>query len=350
MNLNDIAEHIHAETGISINARDVERILSALLVSGNFWEIVYLSKEPLRIVVDTIEILSRRGFLQIDGKEITFSDEGRKNCLMEGISPIPDNRCIHCSGRSVSTADYSPAMKKFLEIQEQRPEAIRNFDQAYVTASTVFSRLAIADSRGDIRNRDILILGDDDLMTLALALSGLPERIVTFEIDSRIVDFLEYYCKDMNVDVQVEKRDLRQALSVDMVGRFQTFFCDPPESISGMKLFLQRGLAGIKGPGCCGYFGLTHVESSYSKWGALQKLLLDSGLVITDLISDFNEYVNWGYHQDMLAWEIAPCKIEPDFNWYRSSLVRVEVLKAGTVVNEDVYDMSIFSDGESSTT
>jgi predicted methyltransferase len=72
--------------------------------------------------------------------------------------------------------------------------------------------------------------------------------------------------------------------------------------------------------------------------------------VITDLIRDFNEYVNWDYHEQMKAWELAPCAHMPDFNWYRSSLVRVEALKAGKVRNEECSDPSIFRDPESSTT
>lgn len=350
MDLQNIAKEVTIASGIQVNSRNLERILSAILVSEDFWKIVHLAHEPLITVVALLNILTGKGYINISSGKISLTPEGKGLISSTGIVAPADTLCSSCCGRTVTTDRYSDEMTLFLKIQEDRPRAIRSFDQAYVTADTVFSRIAFADSRGDLNQRDVLILGDDDLMSIALALTGIPKRIVTFEIDERIVDFIKAHTREMKVPVHVERRDLRKPFPRDLLGRADTFFCDPPESVSGMNLFLERGLAGIKGAGSSGYFGLTSAESSYRKWADLEKLLLVSGFVITDLVRDFNEYVNWDYHEQMRAWELAPCTHMPDLNWYRSSLVRVEALRAEAVRNEECSDPSIFRDLESSTT
>lgn len=350
MDLHNIAKEVTTASGIQVNSRNVERILSAMLLSEDFWNIVRMAHEPLVIVVVLLKILAGRGYIGISSEKISFTRHGKGLISSAGITAPADNLCSSCCGRTVSTDRYAEEIALFRKIQEGRPEAIRSFDQAYVTVESVFSRIAFADSRGDLNQKDILILGDDDLMSIALALTGIPKSIVTFEIDERIVDFLKAHTGEMKVPVHVEKRDLRKPLPRDLLGVSDTFFCDPPESVSGMNLFLERGLAGIRGAGSSGYFGLTNAESSCRKWADLEKLLIGSGFVITDLVRDFNEYVNWDYHEQMKAWELAPCSHMPDINWYRSSLVRVEALGEGVVRNEESSDPSIFRDIESSTT
>jgi hypothetical protein len=85
--------------------------------------------------------------------------------------------------------------KRFLKIQTRRPKAIRRFDQGYVTPKTTLSRFAFSYERGDIVGKEIIVLGDDDLMSIVLGLSGLPKRITVVEIDERLTDFIESTAK-----------------------------------------------------------------------------------------------------------------------------------------------------------
>jgi predicted methyltransferase len=67
----------------------------------------------------------------------------------------------------VVVAAFVEALRRFDSIHGRRPPALRVFDQAYVAPETTFARIALADSHGDIRGKDIVILGDDDLRGLA---------------------------------------------------------------------------------------------------------------------------------------------------------------------------------------
>lgn len=78
---------------------------------------------------------------------------------------------------------------------KERPEAIQDFDQGYVTPESTLARVALAWNWGDLEGKEVLVLGDDDLTGLAAALTGLPKRVVVLDADPRIVRFLERAAK-----------------------------------------------------------------------------------------------------------------------------------------------------------
>jgi len=150
----------------------------------------------------------------------------------------------------------------------------------------------------------------------------------------------------------VVEQDLRQPLPPTLVGQFDTFETDPVESRKGFELFLQRGLASLKGPRKAGYFGLTRLESSLDKWWDLQQFLLQAHTVITDLYPKFNQYALWDYHSQTRAAQVAPIPLSPKNIWYTSYWFRIETLKGFQPKNEPFTEPRevLYEDGESSTT
>ena len=79
-------------------------------------------------------------------------------------------------------------------------------------------------------------------------------------------------------------------------------------------------------------------------------MLLKYRIVFTDIIHNFNEYVNWGYEEQTRAWTLSPVKVRPKKNWYRSALYRFETLKGFRGNLKDYGNENIYEDEESSTT
>lgn len=350
MNKDDLASIVTKITNIPWNARNVERVLSALLVSNNFWDIVSFSFEPLPAVAAVLRTLAEEGIVFFSELGVELTDRGRRFIEREKIFPLHSHACPRCEGRTVVIDEFQEAFGKFAKIQLDRPEAIIKFDQGYVTPDTTFARIALADSRGDLRGKRALVLGDDDLVGIALGLTGLVEDIVVLELDERIIDFEQRVASQYSLPLKALKHDLRKPLPEELLGSFDVFFCDPPETVEALDAFVGRGVVGLKGLGGAGYFGITHAESSFYKWRLLEMALLQRGLVISDIITDFNVYMNWEYVDEMLAWDLAPVKQPPHRNWYKSSMIRVEVVEKVEVPNEDLTDRDIYNDPESSTT
>ncbi|MEW6189159.1 MAG: bis-aminopropyl spermidine synthase family protein [Actinomycetota bacterium] len=343
-----LVSKVNKRTKINITSRDVENILSATLSSSNLWEITDLSHRPFRIVVETLKELRERGLVILKNSSISLTKEGKIFCKRYNVTPKTNHGCPACRGRTVSLAKFEDFLPRFEQIVRNRPEPIMELDQGFVGPTIAFARIALLADRGDIQGKDVIILGDDDLVSLAAALSGLPKRITVLEVDERIVDFIENTSEKENLHIEVVPHDLRFKLPRDLVESFDTFLTDPPEAIGGLELFIARGLATLKGAGCAGYFGLTMIESSLQKWGELQKILThEYGVVITDIIHDFNIYDNWMYLLESIKDDIGPLREAPEKHWYKSSMFRIETLEDFLQRNEDVVSVELYNDPES---
>jgi len=348
MDFDKAAAKISDGIKIKINKREVTIILCCVKKTDNLWEIVDYSDVPIPAVFETLNYLKSENLIYFDEKACHLTERGVE--IVGSLHPVEDMTCSYCEGRGLSLGKFSDLYKKFIDIQTSRPAASHNFDQGYVTPGTSVARFVLAYERGDVEDKDILILGDDDLVSIVLGLSGLPKSITVVEIDTRITGFIREMGREHGFEVNVNDFDLRKPLPGMHMKSYDTFFTDPPETIKAADAFLGRGVSALKEPGSAGYFGFTRREASLTKWYDLQRLIIDYGMVLTDIIHNFSEYVNWGYEEETRAWDLAPVKITPVKNWYRSALYRIQALDGFRGSTIDYGEENIYEDSESSTT
>jgi len=336
---------------IPFSPRDAERALSALLATDDLWEAVRLSHAPMRFLCAFWNKMVNDGLIAATDGQLRLTDAGRNFVSALGIFPSREAICDACEGRGVDFRKLlRGTVERFIAVCQNRPEAIQDYDQGYVTEGTTLARIAFAWQRGDLEGKDVIVLGDDDLISVAAALTGAPKKVLAIDIDQRLVNFINEVAKQEGLaNLQAVKHDLREPLPDEWVGAFDTFLCDPTESFVGFKAFVERGLLCLKGAGSAGYFGLTHVESSLDKWARIQKFLLESKAAITDLRDDFNGYINWGYIETMRSWAWLPTKVVPKKVWYCSALYRIELLSKPQIENRKL-EGNIFEDEEAATT
>lgn len=345
-----IVQKIKKHTGINVTARDIKDILSAINATSDFWEIVRLSDEPLVAVMETIKVLTEEGLVEFkEERGIVFTESGKAFLIEHNIKPRQELVCRNCDGRGVRLYDFEPLLLKFREVTAGRPEPLLKYDQAYVTEETAIARIALMADRGDLHGKDVIILGDDDLTSIAAALSGLPNHITVLEVDERIVNFINDIALKYNLDVRARLYDLSKKLPVEYERRFDTFVTDPPDTLDALKLFIKRGITSLKSEGCAGYFGVTSAEASLDKWHKLQKTLLSEyNAVITDIIHNFNHYTNWDYLLEGAKTDLPFVKRKPPKIWYCSSMYRIEIMGSPECVNDDADDSDkLYVDRES---
>ncbi|MBC7220136.1 bis-aminopropyl spermidine synthase family protein [Candidatus Bipolaricaulota bacterium] len=351
VDLGKVADGIRRRTGLAASARDIERVLAAALTSEDIWRIVELAGVPLLVVCAGLECLAEAGWVEMTGSAVHLTPVAEEGCARLRIAPARTLACPRCGGRGVETGLLRELAAEFPRLAAGRPDASQEFDQGYVTEETTIARIAAMWAKGDLEGKDLLVLGDDDLVSLAAARSGLPRRVAVLDADPRITSFIAGVTERESLAIEVVPHDLRAPLPSQLERAFDTFACDPTESLPGFLLFAGRGLSALRGPGCAGYLGLTHAEASLAKWQAIQRQLLAWGAVITDLRDGFHAYVNWPYVETMRAWARLPVRrvpgrLEP---WYRSALLRIELVTEAEVnVGPVVGD--IFVDDEAATT
>jgi len=346
----ELVDRTRQQTPVPFIERDAERVLAAVQTAADFWEVVRLSHVSMRFLCDFCNQLINGDFAAASDGKLSLTDKGKELVTALEIAPVKEGLCKACEGRGIDISKfYGSLSERFSEICKDRPEAIQDYDQGYVTEATSLACVSFAWQRGDIEDKEIIILGDDDLKSIAAALTGAPKRVLALDIDRRLIDFINEVAEREGLkNLKAVWHDLREPLRDEWLRSFDTFMCDPPESIVGLKAFVERGIMCLKGRGSAGYFGLTHVEASLNKWARVQKFLLEKGAVITDLRDDFSSYVNWNYMKEMRSWSWLPTKALPKHLWYCSALYRLELLKDVDVENPCLAE-NIFDDEEVAT-
>ena len=167
----------------------------------------------------------------------------------------------------------------------------RSFDQFYATTKTVIKRSLIMAKTGDLWQGEIVFLGDDDLTSIAVALTRQAQRIVVFEIDEDIGDLIAEISKQEKLGIEVIKHDLRKPLPKKYLNSFNTVFTDPPYTPKGISVFLNKAIELIKNRYTSRiYLCYGNSNRAREREVDIQKLIADKGLLIDSKLYQFNKY------------------------------------------------------------
>jgi len=319
--------------------REIERIKNQILRHlvknpATFWELINYQDSHLVNFLNAIKDLMNSGIIKYE-KPYFYLVKKDIN-----INPYNNPGCLHCSPFSKNPY-WKKILNKFLEITKNRPLPTSDFDQGFVRPEDTLKRTAFIYERGDLEDTEIFILGDDDLISLSMALTKLPKRIVVVEIDERINKFIKEKAEEIGYkNIEVYNYNVIDSLPEHLHKQFDVFVTDPVETQKGLFLFVSRCISALKGEGSVGYMGFTHREASLKKWHDFQKFLIDSGFVLTDILRDFTIYP-----EEENQWEdfYKTYKIMKEFDlnlptvdWYKSCLLRFEVVEGPKIIDIEV--------------
>ncbi len=323
---------------------DIARVMHALLEYSDAWQVAGHANVPFAELVDILQKLREHGLLKFQKSELMLTPDGEHFARELHIARVENVLCATCAGSGFEFEQFHDAYHQFVPLFAKRPPAEANYDQGALTADSVFRRLALMYAQGDVADKKILLLGDDDLLSIALALTGLPREIIVVEIDPRLCNFIERVARAKKLDIHVIQQDAREKLPADLRANFDTFVTDPSETIQGLLLFVEKGLAMLTpGGGRAGYFGVTLIEASMLKWNVWERHLLQNhALVFTHISEPFSLYGTGMGRENgnggtagnagnkgngLVRVDFPPMQHAPREPWYRSSFFRVETLK-----------------------
>lgn len=203
--------------------------------------------------------------------------------------------CPACNGDGLQ--DPTPELvQALLRLLEHAPGVRVELDQAPCTAETALRRAALIHDRGALEGRDILLLGDDDSLSLAIPLylahqgrNRAVDNITVLELDPGRIAFLERTCAEIGARVTVIPHDLRDPLPDALRGRFDCFQTDPPYTVAGAALFLTRAAEALRpGPGSLGFlsYGQPATVDQFDLFREIHAL----GFAVKAVHRDFNTY------------------------------------------------------------
>jgi predicted methyltransferase len=184
-------------------------------------------------------------------------------------------------------------LDRLRRMAEDRPSVDVTLDQSHATPETALRR-ALYLRECDVLGRDLLLLGDDDLTSLAIGLlrghvraSG---RLAVAEVDPRLVDFLVRISGAEGFGIEARLHDLRDPLPEPLAETFDAFLTDPPYTPDGLRLFLSRGIRALRPGGGRQVFVCFGPKSPDEQLGVL-RAIGGLGLAITEMHPTFNRYI-----------------------------------------------------------
>jgi len=333
--------------------RIARQILQNLLgKERSVYELIYYQDASLREFFELLNTLKDNGLIELENGKVRITEKGREIAEEERVKFCGEIECKSCNGTGLSINPYfKEILNMYSEIAKNRPETIEIYDQGFISLEDIVRRVEFIYDRGDLNGR-IFVVGDDDLFSIAASLTGMPEKVVVVDIDERLIKFINGVAEEYSLNVEAFVYDVQKAFPEEFKRKFDLFVTDPVETIPGLKLFLSRGVSTLKGVGGAGYFGITTLEASRKKWYELQKMIYEMGFVITDLIRKFSIYPeeekNFFRFQEKLP-IVKYLNVKVDFNWYTSTLFRIEAVKEPKplVEGEMIIDEKVYKDEES---
>jgi S-adenosylmethionine decarboxylase proenzyme len=209
--------------------------------------------------------------------------------------------------------EYLSYFESVKESLEDRPSPEYKYDQSRSTFNTVCKRALIMLRNGDVEGKRVVLLGDDDGLSVALAHLNCAKEIFVLDIDSRVLTFINSFAERKNCEQVLHTClwDIRTAFPSEWLNQFNVFEMDPPYTVPGFKLFVDRALSLVNpDQGFRGYISFGN-KSPFEKW-ACQEHLNSSGLVITEYIPNFNQYIGatiLGNSSNLYVVESVPQKV-----------------------------------------
>ncbi len=161
-------------------------------------------------------------------------------------------------------------------------------DQCPATIETTLKRLELL-MEADLEKRRLLLLGDDDLLSVAIAATDPSIGVTVVDLDIDLLSRIRQLTPGARVETVCH--DLRLGLPSELSRRFDIVFTDPPYTLAGQLLFLRRGLTALRPlRGSSLYVCGSRFYLNDSKLASIIEAAHRAGLDLKSTHENFNEY------------------------------------------------------------
>src|SRR6516165_9194821 len=231
MDVDAVAAEVAAAVGLAEGQAGVADVLRAIArhepVAAR--EISRRAELPVPIVAAICNELRKRGVVD-RSRPVRLTPEGRASLTGQAEPGRADitGRCPCCDGLGVVVPDAAADLAGPLEAAELgEPAAKLDLDQTHCTADTKLRRVLAMHEAGALAGQRILLLGDDDLVSVALAVfaghagaAARPRGVTVLDCDPDLVGYLRGELRDAGFPAEVVEHDLRDPLPAALAGAF----------------------------------------------------------------------------------------------------------------------------------
>jgi len=314
-----------------VTKHDLQRFLCVVAERQpvDLWDVIHHSDQYVRVVMEIFEALKNEGFLDVDEAGRLMLTEKGKELMEQSDTKAAEIPSI------TSLGDYGISLpekwRKILdEVRRLYAEVVPKdaYDQAPLLPEAAVRKAFYIYARGDVAGKRIVMVGDDDLLSLIFAMTGECVSTLAVDIDGQLLATIKGCAEKNNLPVETLQHDLREPVPQGFCGRYDTFVTEPPDTVDGITLFVSRGAQFLKEePGTVGYCGVSTTACPPAGIAEIQRRFLQMGFAISAWLPKFNHY-------PPVRTELKHVEV-PDFYdpfyppkkiWYISDLVRIKRL------------------------
>lgn len=292
-NTSDILEEIALKSQLKEGKEAVRNILREIYRHGTIGTKSLARKIhlPIPTIAAVRKELENAGLIDRVKKGAILTESGLIFVTKElRISFVNDLLCKTCEGTRIEFPhEFDDIITKLRSFTEQRPIPNTSLDQAFGKPITALRRAYFMLQNNDLEGRKILLLGDDDFTSLAIALLDITTDVTVLDIDMRLTDVIGRIANENSYQIKCYNHDLRKPIPEELNGQFDTILTDPPYTIPGLELFLSRAVQALKKEiGRKIYLAFAH--RAPNDLFEFQKVITNHGLAIQEMIPGFNLY------------------------------------------------------------
>ncbi|HEY2507272.1 MAG TPA: bis-aminopropyl spermidine synthase family protein [Streptosporangiaceae bacterium] len=297
-----VISEVAAAVGLAEGEPGIRDILSAVLAAEPVAvrDVSRMAELPVPIVAAVCSELRKRDVIDTQ-RPVRLTAAGRSAVLAAVGGPPLTAACPECAGRGLAIPVELAGLAETLQVSaDGAPTAKADLDQTHCTVATKLSRVLLLDQAHALAGQRILLLGDDDLISVAIAefaryrqQTAAIRRLTVIDADADVLDWIGTQAEHIGMPVELVRHDLRQPLPAGLTGAFDVVLTDPPYTVAGAELFLSRAVSGLSGePGRHVFFSFGARRPDETL--AVQRAIGEMGLAVRSLRPGFNEYLGAG--------------------------------------------------------
>jgi N4-bis(aminopropyl)spermidine synthase len=300
MDIDAITAEVAAAVGLAEGESGVRDVLR-VIVRGEpvaTSQISRMAELPVPIVTAVCNELRKRSVVERT-RPVELTPQARQE--LASARTRLELQCTCCAGLGIQIPAELAELEAALElVAAGAPQARMELDQTHCTVATKIHRVLRMDEAGALDGKAIILLGDDDLVSVAIAryasLTGAASgvrRLTVVDADPAVLDWIGEQSAGTGVDVELVSHDLREPLPATLASAFDVACTDPPYTVAGAELFLSRAVSALSAqPGLHVFFSFGARRPAQTL--ATQRLIADLGLVVRAVTPNFNSYVGAG--------------------------------------------------------
>ncbi len=296
-----IVHDVAAAVGLAEGEPGVRAVLAALvrLEPVSIRRLSRAAELPVPIVAAVCGELRKRSVVD-EKRPARLTPHGRGVFSAGAIGLKRAAACPTCDGREIVVPDLlSGITREIARLARDAPPPRLELDQCHCTVETKLRRVLALHEADALVGRRVLLLGDDDLISLAIhsvvrrfGSSTTVARLAVVDVDADLLSFVRRGLASAPFPVTCTQHDLREPLPSALLRSFDTVVTDPPYTVPAARLFLSRAAEALAGAGANVFFSFGSRRPGASV--EVQQAICELGFLIKRLVRDFNDYVGAG--------------------------------------------------------